>query len=1084
MRKKILKVFILVNFIIICFSLIGCKSNIFEGIFPNNGTSNVLSTINRSETSNEVSTSLPNFTSDNVKSTTTTPVLSTTTPIQGTTVLPTVPSTTTPLVPSTTTTPIQSTYVPNYYNVLFMVDNTVYYQENFLEADYINMPKDPTKEGYTFIGWYLDENYNMVYENTPILNDLTLYAKFDKNKDNDDIYEITFGYQGNYSNYLNIDFIDFSNVTINSNNKDNSQIKNGYITINLKKGSKLTINSYLDYTSYTVSHETFLSDIITTTLYEYEALNDLSLTITPTSTDNFFYSIIVDNSNVIEDSNSGNNNDNNDDNKEEENIELIITFIVNDEVFLTNKINYNSIIEQPSNPVISNYEFLGWYESLSDEDAFDFSSNIISNLTLYAKFNKLVTNKIESEGYEEGFYAYFEDSKSSNVTSYYKLSSSETWNVIDSELIRQVTSNITRVDMVGLSKGKYDVKVITSKNGTLLYENINVTSYDRSGYAHFNTSGVGAYNDDGTLKDNAKVIYVTEENKNTVTCKISNKTYTGIASILQNQSKSSNPLCIRIIGQVSADMWSSIDYSKSSITPSDVKGINGKTLALQNYTDAEIISKGFNTLEGKYEQISGITNKIKYDSSKEEFDSYYNMLDVSSAKNLTVEGIGSDALIYQWGFTWKNCSYVEIRNLTFDDAPEDACSFEGSDDSTTLSGFKTGHIWIHNNTFNEGNNNWDVCNEQDKHEGDGATDFKKNAYITVSYNHYYKNHKTGLVGGSDTQHTACITYHHNYYESNSSRLPLARQANMHMYNNYYYSSTGTNMSLRAGAYAFIEGCYFEKTSNPIEVKDSKSAAKVYNSEFVNCKGTNNGTKVSSRTEEVSNENIYNQKFDTDSSVFYYNSSTKTSDVLYLTSALQAKEDCIKYAGNLKEVDYIFNSSSSDNDNSNDNNNSSDNDNSNDNDNESNNGGNTNNVSKTYTFNDLSVDDYNSNITTSNYTINATSNKSVSIAKCDYSYGDIVFNKVLKTGGSGSTSYRSVELSVEKSCSITIYYCSASSSSDRGCKILDSEGNELGKSELVGSNNVYTYTYSISSSGTYYITSQNSGLWIFGYTLTY
>ena len=44
-----------------------------------------------------------------------------------------------------------------------------------------------------------------------------------------------------------------------------------------------------------------------------------------------------------------------------------------------------------------------------------------------------------------------------------------------------------------------------------------VEAYDRSGYAHFNyTQGVGAYNDDGTLKDNAIVLYVTDQNKNSV----------------------------------------------------------------------------------------------------------------------------------------------------------------------------------------------------------------------------------------------------------------------------------------------------------------------------------------------------------------------------------------------------------------------------------------------------------------------------------------------------------------------------------------------------------------------------------------
>lgn len=271
------------------------------------------------------------------------------------------------------------------------------------------------------------------------------------------------------------------------------------------------------------------------------------------------------------------------------------------------------------------------------------------------------------------------------------------------------------------------------------------------------------------------------------------------------------------------------------------------------------------------------------------------MIDVSAAQNVTIEGVGSDALLYQFGFTWKKCSSIEVRNLTFDDYTEDACSFEGGDDSTTLEGFTTGHIWIHNNTFNEGNNKWDVCPEQDKHEGDGATDFKKNAYITVSYNHYYKNHKTGLVGGSDSHHTACLTFHHNFYDNCTSRLPLGRQANMHMYNNYYYKSTGTNMSIRANGYAFVENCYVEGCNNPFETKGT-GVIKLYGTIVVSSKGVNNAYTANTRDELVKNSNLYSSSFDTDSNVFYYDATNKKSKVSYLTKAEQAKEDCISKAG--------------------------------------------------------------------------------------------------------------------------------------------------------------------------------------------
>lgn len=73
-----------------------------------------------------------------------------------------------------------------------------------------------------------------------------------------------------------------------------------------------------------------------------------------------------------------------------------------------------------------------------------------------------------------------------------------------------------RVDFTGLQAGSYEVMILPHGSTTAVGTSVelNVISYDRSGYAHFNyTNGVGAYNDNGTLKENAIVLYVTDENK-------------------------------------------------------------------------------------------------------------------------------------------------------------------------------------------------------------------------------------------------------------------------------------------------------------------------------------------------------------------------------------------------------------------------------------------------------------------------------------------------------------------------------------------------------------------------------------------
>src|SRR5699024_5390227 len=110
---------------------------------------------------------------------------------------------------------------------------------------------------------------------------------------------------------------------------------------------------------------------------------------------------------------------------------------------------------------------------------------------------------------------------------------------IDSELIREYPS-YWRADAVGLAAGNYVMKVQANlSNGsakTATAGTLSVEAYDRSGFAFSSDSeygtASGAYNDDGTLKSNAEVIYVTPETAQTVTLDVitsdSGKTKTGV----------------------------------------------------------------------------------------------------------------------------------------------------------------------------------------------------------------------------------------------------------------------------------------------------------------------------------------------------------------------------------------------------------------------------------------------------------------------------------------------------------------------------------------------------------------------------
>lgn len=55
----------------------------------------------------------------------------------------------------------------------------------------VTLPETPVKEGYTFVGWYLDEALTQPYNNEPIYEDTALYAKFKINT-----YTVTFDSNG------------------------------------------------------------------------------------------------------------------------------------------------------------------------------------------------------------------------------------------------------------------------------------------------------------------------------------------------------------------------------------------------------------------------------------------------------------------------------------------------------------------------------------------------------------------------------------------------------------------------------------------------------------------------------------------------------------------------------------------------------------------------------------------------------------------------------------------------------------------------------------------------------------------------
>ena len=69
------------------------------------------------------------------------------------------------------------------YIIEYMIGDEVYKTDYQLEDYTFAKPTDPTKEGYTFEGWYLDTDYKTEFDfkNTKASKNIELYAKFTKN---------------------------------------------------------------------------------------------------------------------------------------------------------------------------------------------------------------------------------------------------------------------------------------------------------------------------------------------------------------------------------------------------------------------------------------------------------------------------------------------------------------------------------------------------------------------------------------------------------------------------------------------------------------------------------------------------------------------------------------------------------------------------------------------------------------------------------------------------------------------------------------------------------------------------------------
>lgn len=563
----------------------------------------------------------------------------------------------------------------------------------------------------------------------------------------------------------------------------------------------------------------------------------------------------------------------------------------------TQSVNSGDKAVKPTSPEKNGYMFTGWYEDNSCSTPFDFSAPVNASKTVYAGWAQLPAPLTSVIGYQESIGINMEG-KAQKCE--YQLKGASGWTEIDAELIRD-----GRIDIVGLKAGEYNVKVTVGGSAKSLPSTVTVDAQDRSGYAHFKyTDGIGAYKDDGTLKDNAIVIYLTDDNKDTV------------MGDLVDSGKYSDLQMFKIPGS----SWNNKDadgigwwLNNAQYSKTTSSGEKGNTWAANGN------SLGFKTVMATHPVVIRVLGTVTTPEGCTAYDSLNeggsvgdngHMARMRNYNDITIEGIGEDASIYGWGFhfmtgsdaTGRQGTSFEVRNLTFDKYPEDAIGMEGVQEGGRLTG-TVARCWIHNNVFLPG-----YCAnpaESDKKEGDGSCDFKRGEYYTLSYNYFEYCHKTNLIGSSDSSLQYNITMHHNMWYNCGSRIPLLRQANLHFYNNYVFADATDSKadlsyvhSLRANCYLFSEGNYYDGCK---QVTDGKgSSAKSYNNMFYACFSTNNMTKVASRDVAVANncqkyDGTKLDKFDTDPNLFYYDAVNKKTKAL-VDDPVTARTRVMMYVG--------------------------------------------------------------------------------------------------------------------------------------------------------------------------------------------
>ena len=210
--------------------------------------------------------------------------------------------------------------------------------------------------------------------------------------------------------------------------------------------------------------------------------------------------------------------------------------------------------------------------------------------------------------------------------------------------------------------------------------------------------------------------------------------------------------------------------------------------------------------QSSWKSNNGHRTVIRIDGTINAGNSPVSRFDIKDTGNLSLIGSGRGVLDGR-GILIRGSSNIIVRNLTI------RYVRDGSGDGIDIDGTRpVRNVWIDHNTFH---NRLNV----DKDYYDGLVDGKLDtSYVTLSYNIFRDSHKTSLWGHSDNESGSAdrrITFAFNQFSNITSRAPLLRFGQTHIYNNYYNQVSDTGINTRMGNRVRIENNLFENSKNPI-----------------------------------------------------------------------------------------------------------------------------------------------------------------------------------------------------------------------------------------------------------------------------